>query len=87
MDKFEPHLFNSMSRGPGGIAKVYDDLEPLSERESVRKWLNALRSGNYRKGNIYALGRYLRWLKSRGFEADPDKLIDECMNGNNRTLV
>jgi len=76
-----------MSRGPGGISKVYDDLEPLIERESVRKWLNALRSGGYRKGNVYALGRYVRWLKSRGFEADPDRLIDECLNGNNRVLV
>ena len=29
----------------------------------------------------------MRWRKERGFEFDPDALVEECLDGDNRTLI
>lgn len=71
----------------GGRPRIYDDIDPLSEKPSVKKWLSALAEGDSRRASLYSLARYLRHLKDEGLESDPDRLIDQCLEGNNRALV
>jgi len=71
----------------GGRPRLYDDVTPLLEHPSVQKWMEGLREGPNQRTALYNLARYLRWRKARGLEADPEKLIEECLNGTNLTLV
>ena len=71
----------------GGRPKVYFDLDQLIQKKSVACFLREFREGQSRKSALYSLAWYLRWLKARGLAADPDLLVEECLNGINRTLV
>ncbi len=70
-----------------GHPKVYNDLDELKAKESVKLWLTKLASGDSQVSALYSFARYLRWRKARGLESDPDKMINECLDGNNRTLI
>jgi integrase len=70
-----------------GRKKVYDDIDALRGSRAVQKWLEGMRAGPHRKTALYNLARYLRWRRARALEADPDRLIEECLNGNNQTLI
>ncbi|HVB95551.1 MAG TPA: hypothetical protein VND41_02985, partial [Nitrososphaerales archaeon] len=39
------------------------------------------------KPEFYIFEAYLRWRSGRGLPNDPDQWIDECLQGNNLTLV
>jgi hypothetical protein len=71
----------------GGRPKVYTDLEEITGKESVRTWLQTLREGPSRKTASYSVARYLRWRKEKGLISDPDFLVNECLDGTNRTLI
>lgn len=85
-----PIMFKSCSNNKGmkgGIRPIYADIKELAEKETIKRWLNSMAPGPTAKISIYALARYLRWRRAKGLESDPDKLIQECLDGNNRTLV
>jgi hypothetical protein len=71
----------------GGRKKVYDDVEPLGQKQTVSTWLQGLKEGTHRKSALYNLARYLRWRKKKGLEYDPDIIIEECIHGTNLTLI
>ena len=71
----------------GGRPKVYDDVDALLKQESVSRWLRGLKEGSGRTTALYHFARYLRWARESGFVADPDRIVAECMDGTNRTLV
>jgi hypothetical protein len=71
----------------GGRPKVYDDLEELRRKDSVRAWQRGLKEGAGRKAAFYHLGRYIRWRREKGLNPDPDELVKECIDGTNRTLI
>jgi hypothetical protein len=76
-----------LDRGLKGRKRVYDDIDALQGSRAVRKWLEGMRAGPHRKTALYNLARYLRWRRARALEADPDRLVEECLNGNNQTLI
>ena len=39
------------------------------------------------KSSFYTFNAYLEWRRANSLSDDPDEWIDECLNGNNRTLV
>jgi hypothetical protein len=63
--------------------KKYYDIDPLKQKESIKIWLSRLAPDTTGSVSIYALAGYLRWRKERGLESDPDRLINECLDGNN----
>jgi hypothetical protein len=71
----------------GGRPKVYDDLEELRRKDSVRAWQRGLKEGAGRKSAFYHLGRYIRWRREKGLNPDPDELVKERIDGTNRTLI
>jgi len=71
----------------GGSPRVYADIEPLKEKASVKTFINGLKDGPCRTTSLYSLARYLRWRKGKGIEADPDKLIAVCRNGNQSVSI
>jgi hypothetical protein len=73
--------------GMGGRKRVYHDLDALKEVPSVEKWLEGLRAGPHRTTALYNFARYIRWRSARGLEADPDRLVEDCLSGTNRTLI
>ncbi|MGC8662121.1 MAG: hypothetical protein ACP5TZ_06445, partial [Nitrososphaeria archaeon] len=78
---------SALSNHMRGHPKVYNDLDELKAKESVRLWLSKLASGDSQLSALYSFARYLRWRRARGLESDPDKMINECLDGNNRTLI
>lgn len=70
-----------------GRPKVYADVEELKQKESIRQWLSKLAPGDSQLGSLYSFARYLRWRKQKGLESDPDKIVEECLDGTNRTLI
>lgn len=77
-------LFSEMSseRKKKGRPRIYSDVAEITNKKSVVAWLNNLREGPSRKAAGYSIARFLRWRK-----IDPDSLIEECLNGTNRTLI
>lgn len=71
----------------GGRPRLYQDMATLKVSESVSVWLRGLREGPGRTTALYHLAGFLRWRKARGSESDPDKIVAECVNGTNRTLI
>ena len=69
-----------------GRPRVYDDVQRLASKESVRAFLRKVEESN-RKASLYTVARYLRWRRSAGLGADPDLMMDECTNGTNRALA
>ena len=67
--------------------RLYHDLEEIGAKQTVSTWLGSLTEGQSRKNAIYSIARYLRWREKKGLEADPDKIIEDCLGGTNRTLV
>ena len=70
----------------GGRKRIYDDVAPLAEERTVAAWLKTLRDTG-RTAALYQLASWIRWRKEKGLQADPDTLIEECLDGTNRTLV
>ncbi|MDG6919728.1 MAG: hypothetical protein JRN62_09895 [Nitrososphaerota archaeon] len=70
----------------GGRKRIYDDVAPLAEERTVATWLKTLRETG-RTAALYHLASWVRWRKEKGLQANPDRLIEECLDGNNRTLV
>ncbi|WP_174448330.1 hypothetical protein [Conexivisphaera calida] len=70
-----------------GRPKVYADIDELKQKESIKVWLSKLAPVDSQVGSLYSLARYLRWRKEKGLESDPDKIIEECLDGTNRTLI
>jgi len=63
--------------------KRYDHILQFN---SVKKWQSSLKEGSGRKTGLYHLARYMEFLKSINITKEPDQLIEECIEGNNRTL-
>ncbi len=58
-------------------------LESLLQHRSVQDWLGR----TPKKTDFYIFQAYLKWRKEKGLDEDPDKWVEECLNGNNLTLV
>jgi len=54
--------------------------------ERVKFWTQGLRPSG-RRSALYHLASYLRWRASHNYPDDPDKMIEECLNGTHRTLI
>ncbi len=80
-------LSRRMNVNVGGRKRVYDDIQPLKGKESVRKWLQGLKEGTGRKTAIYSFARYLRWRKEKGLESDPNLLVAECLDGTAKVHI
>jgi hypothetical protein len=65
------------------VAKRY---EGILEYETVRRWSKGLKEGTGRRTGLYHLARYLEYLKRVQIRRTPDQLIEDCIDGNNRTL-
>jgi len=71
----------------GGRERIYDDVAPLAEKRTVATWLTSLREGPGRTAALYHFASWIRWRRLEGMEVDPDALIEECLDGTNRTLI
>ena len=71
----------------GGRRRIHDDVAPLAEKRTVATWLRSLREGPGRTTALYQFASWTRWRKELGLNADPDALIEECLDGTNRTLI
>jgi len=69
-----------------GRKKVYTDLDAPAAKESVRRWIEGLTEGHSRKHATYSVNRFVIWRRSRGLEAYHDGWVEECAQGNVRTL-
>src|SRR5712691_4278744 len=58
----------------------------LFQRESVKRWLRGISEDSHYK-QVNVLHRFLLYRERRGFEADPDRLIEECRKGTNQTRI
>jgi len=70
-----------------GRKKVYTNLDALAAKESVRRCIAGLTEGHSRKHAIYSVNRFVIWRRSRSLEKDPDRWVEECAEGNVRTLT
>jgi site-specific recombinase XerC len=61
--------------------------EDLYRFRSVKPWLESRKEGDGRVSAMYRFAAFLRWRRVQGFSVDPDEWIEECLNGNNLTLV
>jgi len=66
------------------LAKRY---EWLLEYDSVKRWSKGLKEGTGRRTGLYHLARYLEYLMKIGIRKTPDQLIENCIDGNNHTLI
>jgi hypothetical protein len=71
----------------GGRKRIYDNLDALARKERVKRWLDGLTEGDSRRHALYSLNRYVLWREARGLESDPDRWVEECIDGANRTLI
>lgn len=71
----------------GGRPRLYEDMGELKATESVVVWLRGLREGPGRTTALYHMAGYLRWRKAKTVESDPDKIVAECVDGTNKTLI
>jgi hypothetical protein len=78
---------NPLLRNMGGSPRIYDDVEPLKKKASVKKFLDGLKDGPGRNTALYSLARFLRWRKSKRLEDDPDALIAQCRNGTQNIAI
>jgi hypothetical protein len=79
---------NPLLYNVGGRPKIYgDDILELMKHETVQSWVRGLREGPGRITARYHLASYLRWRDEKGLEGNPDLPIEECLDGNNRTLI
>ena len=69
-----------------GRPRLWDDVEPVMKFQTVRSWVES-RVGDGRKTAMYHMAAYLRWRRVRGYPDDPDRWIEECIEGTNRTLI
>lgn len=67
--------------------RKYDDIEANLAKKTIATWLESLAEGQSRRNAIYNIARYLRWRRKKGVESDPDKIILECLDGTNKTMV
>jgi hypothetical protein len=70
----------------GGRKKFYKDMDEILSHPTVQKWLDGVKAGPSRTTDKYIFARFVRWRKSKGYPSDPDALIEDCLEGNNRTL-
>ncbi|MCZ6647668.1 MAG: hypothetical protein O7B30_00255 [Thaumarchaeota archaeon] len=61
--------------------------EEFLRYETVQRWAKGLKVGPGKKTALYHFTRYMHFLNENGIEKDPDKLINECLDGHNRTLI
>lgn len=61
--------------------------EEVLHYESVQRWVKGLKEGTGKKTALYHFARYIQFLKQSGIKKNPDDLINECLDGNYRTLV
>ena len=80
------HILPLLEDRMGGRKRVYDDVVPLAEKRTVATWLKGLRDKG-RTAALYHLASWIRWRRENGLEANPDTLIEECLDGNNRVLI
>ncbi len=78
---------NPLLPNVGGRPRIYDDVQVLAAKETVSTWLRGLKEGPGRKTAGYHLARFIRWRLLKGLEADPDRIIEGCVNGTNKTLI
>ena len=52
----------------------------------MREWIER-KSENGKMPALYHMAAYLRWREAKGLSVDPDRWVEECRNGTNRTLV
>src|SRR5437762_13328522 len=72
----------------GRKKKIYDDVEPIGEKEIARKFLQGAQGRHRQKTTaVYSFARFIRWRKAKGLESDPDLLVSECLEGTARTAI
>jgi hypothetical protein len=62
------------------------DIDRVLASRTVREWADK-KSENGRMPALYHMAAYLRWREAKGLSVDPDRWIEECRNGTNRTLI
>ena len=75
----DPHLVHR--------PRVYDDVEPILKFKTVKEWADGRAPGNSRKTAVYHMAAYIRWRRKMGLSVDPDRWVEECVNGTNKTLI
>jgi hypothetical protein len=58
-------------------------VQSLLRHPAVESWLGRAP----KKSTVYIFNMYLKWRREKGLPDDPDLWIDECLNGNNLTLI
>ena len=71
----------------GGRPRIYDYVQELAAKETVSAWLRGLEEGPGRKTAGYHLARFIRRRMLKELEADPDGIIEACVNGTSKTLI
>jgi hypothetical protein len=71
----------------GGRSKVYTGLDALAAKPTVRRWLDGLTEGHSRRHGLYGINKYVIWRRAKGLETDPERWVEECMEGTQKTLV
>jgi len=62
-------------------------VQELAAKETVSTWLRGLKEGPGRKTARYHLARFIRRRMLKELEAYPDRIIEACVNGTNKTLI
>lgn len=62
------------------------DVKPLLKYLSVKSWILSHKE-SARKNALYRFAAFVRWRRKNNYSIDPDEWIEECLNGNNMTLV
>jgi len=64
--------------------RLYEEFLPY---ETVQRWTQGLKEGTGKRTALYHFARFMQFLKQNKIEKSPDDLINECLDGNNRTLI
>ncbi len=64
--------------------RLYEEFLPY---ETVQRWTKGLKEGTGKRTALYHFARFMQFLKQNGLKKSPDELINECVDGNNRTLI
>lgn len=67
--------------------RVYDDIERILEFNTIKEWANGKAPGSSRKTAVYHMAAYIRWRRKKGLSDNPDRWIEECVDGTNKTLI
>ncbi len=63
-----------------------EELQELLRSKAVSRWYLKREAGS-RKSAIYHFAAYVRWRREKGLSTDPDAWVEDCLHGNNLTLI